>query len=409
MKVPTKPKLACVGNYAPRQCGIATFTTDLTEALAQLYPATQPFVGALSDHSSYTYPERVSFELQQENKKEYGDAAAFLNNSGADVVLVQHEYGIYGGELGHYLLALLRHLKMPAITTFHTILEHPTSSQRNVLTEIATLSSRVVTMSARGCEFLRTIYGVPKSKIDFIHHGVPDIPFDLTSDKDTLGLEGKRVLLTFGLLSKNKGIETIIRALPRIVRQHPDVLYLILGATHPHVLQHEGEAYRDSLTALADKFGVEGHVRFDNTFVSPDELISYLAAADLYVTPYLNKEQITSGTLAYALGMGKAIVSTPYWYAEELLAEGRGVLVSFNDGEAVAHELNHLLTDSAKRNALRRRAYTYGRSMTWAQSAEHYLESACKAFRESKGSSYLSSACCPTKSYPTSTSTRREE
>ena len=376
-----------MGNYAPRQCGIATFTTDLTEALAQAYPATQPFVVALNDRPGYAYPERVRFELAQRDWAGYRAAAEVLNRSDADAVIVQHEYGIYGGESGGYLLELLRHLNLPAITTFHTILEHPTASQRDVLTEVAALSARVVTMSRRGYEFLQTVYGVPESKIDLIHHGVPDVPFDLGGDKKRLGLAGKQVLLTFGLLSQNKGIEAVIRALPSVVRRHPDVLYLVLGATHPHVLRHEGEAYREGLSALAQELGVAEHVRFENAFVSVDELLGYLASADLYVTPYLNREQITSGTLAYALGMGKAVVSTPYWYAEELLAEGRGVLVPFGDSGAMAGAFNDLLSNPAKRNEVRRRAYAYGRTMTWAQGAKRYLASVRKALESGQHAS----------------------
>ena len=386
MTGPRLPRLALVGNYAPRQCGIATFTTDLTEALTRTCPATRPFAVALSDRPGYTYPERVRLELNQEDRQGYRDAAAFLNASDADAVIVQHEYGIYGGESGRYLLELLRRLKLPAVTTFHTILEHPTLSQRDVLTEVAARSQRVVTMSLKGYEFLQTVYGVPQGKIDFIHHGVPDVPFDLAGDKRRFGLAGKQVLLTFGLLSQNKGLEVAIRALPGVVREHPDVLYLVLGATHPHVLQHEGEAYRDRLKALAQELGVGEHVRFENTFVSIGELLGYLAVADLYVTPYLNREQITSGTLAYALGMGKAVVSTPYWYAEELLAERRGVLVPFGDGEAMAGAFNRLLSDPTERAALRRRAYAYGRTMTWAQGAKRYLASVRKALDSSKSS-----------------------
>ena len=379
MTVSGLARLACVGNYAPRRCGIATFTTDLTEALARVYPATQPFVVALNDKTGYAYPERVRFELAQEDEKGYRDAAEFLNASDADAVVVQHEYGIYGGESGAYLLELLRSLNLPAVTTFHTILEYPTASQQEVLAEVADLSARVVTMSRKGYDFLQTVYGVPESKIDFIHHGVPDVPFDLAGDKSHFGLEGKQVLLTFGLLSQNKGIEAVIRALPDVVQKHPDVLYLVLGATHPHVLRHEREAYRDSLGALAQALGVSEHVRFENRFVAVDELLGYLAAADLYVTPYLNREQITSGTLAYAVAMGKAVVSTPYWYAEELLAEGRGVLVPFGDSGAMAGAFDRLLSDPVKREEVRRRAYAYGRTMTWAQVAKRYLASVRRA------------------------------
>ena len=370
------PKIACIGNYTPRRCGIATFTTDLTEALASFYPYTAPFVVALNDQAGYVYPERVRFQLEQENRHAYVEAAKELNSSMAEVVLIQHEYGIYGGGAGGYLLELLRRLEPPAVTTFHTILEHPTALQHDVLSEIAQLSARVVTMSARGHEFLQTVYGVPAEKIDFIHHGVPDVAFDSSGAKAEFGLETRQVLLTFGLLSQNKGVETIIRALPDIVQDHPNVLYLILGATHPQVLRHEGERYRDSLKGLATELGVENNVRFDNMFVSHKALLRYLQAADIYVTPYLNREQITSGTLAYAVGMGKPVVSTPYWYAEELLADGRGVLVPFEDSATLHGELSDLLSNPARRDALHHKAYAFGRSMIWSESARQYMESA---------------------------------
>ncbi len=371
-------RLATLGNYAPRRCGIATFTTDLTEALAAR-SGVDVFAVAMNDGARYDYPPRVCFSLNQEDLQDYRRAADFLNSSGVDAVVLQHEYGIFGGDSGVYLLELLDRLRVPVVTTFHTILEHPSSEQFEVLGRIAAASERVVTMSAQGHDFLQTVYGVPARTIDFIHHGVPDVPFGGPRGKAEFGLAGRRVVLTFGLLSPNKGVETAIRALPEVVSAHPDVTYLVLGATHPHVLRHSGEAYRESLLELAQSLGVAEHVRFDARFVELLKLVRYIEMADLYVTPYLNREQITSGTLAYALGLGKAVVSTPYWYAEELLAEGRGVLVPFENSEALAGALTSLLGDDAALAALRRRAYAYGRTMTWAEGARHYLKSVARA------------------------------
>ncbi len=374
----SKFRLATLGNYAPRRCGIATFTTDLTSALA-LQAGVEVFAVAMNDDARYEYPERVRFSLNQEDLEDYRRAADFLNSSLLDAVLLQHEYGIFGGASGAHVLELLDRLRAPVVTTFHTILEHPSAEQLEVLTQVAAASARVVTMSAQGHEFLQTVYGVPARKIDFIHHGVPDVPFSEPRGKAAFGLAGRRVVLTFGLLSPNKGVETAICALPEVARAHPDVMYLVLGTTHPHVVKHSGEAYRESLRVLAHGLGVAENVRFDAEFVELSELVRYIDMADVYVTPYLNREQITSGTLAYALGLGKAVVSTPYWYAEELLGGGRGVIVPFKDSAALAETLTSLLGDDARRDALRRRAYAYGRTMVWSEGARHYLQSAARA------------------------------
>jgi glycosyltransferase involved in cell wall biosynthesis len=377
-------RVAFVGNYLPRQCGIATFTTDLCEAVAAAHPGTTCLALPVNDtEAGYAYPPRVRFELPEKDVASYRRAADFLNINNVDVVCMQHEYGIYGGPAGSHILALLRELRMPIVTTLHTILQDPLPEQRLVLEEVAALSDRLVTMSRRGVEFLQEIYGVPPEKIDFIHHGVPDIPFvDPNFQKDLFGVEGKMVLLSFGLLSANKGIGTVIEALPAIVERHPDVVYIIVGATHPHVLQHEGESYRLSLQRLAQKLGVAGNVIFHNSFVSLEQLVEFISAADLYITPYLNPAQITSGTLAYTVGAGKAVVSTPYWYAEELLDEGRGVLFAFNDSAALATEVLDLLDHESERHAMRKRAYLFGREMVWPVVAQRYMESFERARNE---------------------------
>ena len=368
-------RVAVVGNYTPRQCGIATFTADLSGALAAR-PETDVFVVAMNDRpEGYVYPERVRHAVAQHDLGDYGRTADFLNLSGADLVCLQHEFGIFGGPAGSYILSLLRELNMPVVTTLHTVLDRPDPAQRRVMDELCGLSSRLVVMSARGADFLRDVYGVPDAKISLVHHGIPDAPFaEAASFKAALGVTDEKMLLTFGLLSQNKGVETVIEALPEIVSRHPEVVYTVLGTTHPHVLAHEGERYRESLVKLAGALGVGEHIRFDSRFLNLDELIRYIGAADVYITPYLNREQITSGTLAYALGLGKAVVSTPYWYAEELLAEGRGVLVPFRDAGATAAAVNGLFDDDGAREALRARAYAHGRTMTWPSVARAYRE-----------------------------------
>jgi len=374
---PVSNQIAFIGNYLPRQCGIATFTTDLCEAIAAECPEAACIAVPVNDvPGGYQYPERVRFELTERDIESYRRAADYLNINNVDVVSLQFEYGIFGGQAGSHILALLRELHMPVVTTLHTILLDPEPDQRGVLEEVAALSDRLVVMSRRGAEFLREVYGVPPEKIDIIPHGIPDLPFvDPSYHKDIFGVEGKLVLLTFGLLSANKGIETVINALPGIVERYPDVVYMILGATHPHVLKREGEAYRLSLQRLACEKGVKDHVIFHNRFVSREELVEFIGAADVYITPYLGEAQIVSGTLAYTLGAGKAVVSTPYWYAGEMLADGRGVLVPFGDPGALAGEVVRLIGNESGRHAMRKRAYLFGREMTWPRVAGLYMES----------------------------------
>jgi glycosyltransferase involved in cell wall biosynthesis len=361
----------------PRQCGIATFTTDLCEAIAAEFDDTTCIALPVNDTEvGYAYPDRVRFELTEKDIASYLRAADFLHTNNVDLVCLQHEYGIYGGRAGSHILALLRELHMPIVTTLHTILRDPDPDQKRVLQEIAAMSDRLVVMSTRGVEFLQQVYGVSPKKIDLIPHGIPDVPFvDPSFHKDLFGVEGKTVLLSFGLLSANKGIENVIAALPDILVRHPNVVYIVLGATHPHVKRDEGEKYRLSLQQLAREKGVEEQVIFYNQFVSLEELIEFIGAADIYITPYLNQAQIVSGTLAYTLGAGKAVVSTPYWYAEEMLADERGALVPFHDPKALADQVVDLLDNEAKRHAMRKRAYLFGRSMVWPQVARRYMES----------------------------------
>jgi len=377
-------RIAFIGNYLPRQCGIATFTTDLCEAIAAEHGDTTCIAVPVNDiEGGYAYPPRVRFELTEKDLESYRRGADFLNINSVDLVCLQFEYGIFGGRAGSHILALLRDLRMPIVTTLHTILREPDPQQRRVLTEVAGRSDRLVVMTKRSAEFLQEIYHVAPEKIDLIPHGIPDLPFvDPSFHKDLFGVEGKIVLLSFGLLSANKGIETVISALQEIISKHPNVVYFIVGATHPHVLRHDGETYRLSLQWLAQEKGVEGQVIFYNRFVSLEELVEFIGAADIYITPYLNPAQAVSGTLAYTVGAGKAVISTPYWHAEEMLAEERGALVPFRDPTALAAQVIDLLDNEAKRHSMRKRAYLYGREMVWPQVARRYMESFQRARAE---------------------------
>ena len=375
--LPLPTRIAFVGNYLPRQCGIATFTTDLCTALAAEYGSGRLFAIPVNDPDSrYEYPEQVRLELTQEDPASYARAAEFLNFNGNDLVCVQHEYGIYGGLAGRHILTLMRKLKMPVVTTLHTVLREPDTDQRIVLEEIARLSDRLIVMSDQAAEFLREVYAVPQEKIDVIPHGVPDFQFmDPNYFKDRFGTEGKSVLLTFGLLSPNKGIENVIRALPAILANYPNVVYIVSGVTHPHIRRREGERYREELLALAAQLGVSSNLILVNRFVSAEELVEHVGAADIYITPYRQEAQIVSGTLAIALGAGKAIISTPYWHAKELLADNRGVLVPFENPEAIGEAVLRLLDNDGERHAMRKRAYLHSRETIWPKTARKYMAS----------------------------------
>jgi glycosyltransferase involved in cell wall biosynthesis len=377
----TPRRVAVVGNHLPRQCGIATFTSDLCDAIAAEYGAAGLSVVAINDRqSSYAYPERVRFEIAEGDISSYRATANALNASNIDLVCLQHEYGIFGGKAGNYILHLLRELNMPVVTTLHTVLREPDLEQRIVLREIAALSDRLIVMNAYSSRVLQDVFGVPAGKIDLIPHGIPDLPFvEPEAYKDSLSTTGKTVLLTFGLLSTNKGFENVIRALPRILSRHENVIYVIAGATHPHVKAREGDRYRYQLQALAKELGVESQVMFINRFVSPQEMASLVGSADIYITPYRFEAQAVSGTLAYALGAGKAIISTPYWHAVELLGEGRGVLVPFESPAAIAATAIELLDNDAARQEMRSRAYTHGRQMVWSRVAQSYMNSFARA------------------------------
>jgi glycosyltransferase involved in cell wall biosynthesis len=366
-------KIAFVGNHLPRKCGIATFTSDLLAAVAAAYPQSRCFSVSVNDiKGGYEYPEVVHFEIEEQDLSSYLRAADFLNISDVDIVCLQHEFGIFGGTAGGHILALLRELRMPVVITLHTLLREPKADQRRVMHELVALSTRLVVMTERGRQMLQEIYQAPPAKIDLIPHGIPDVGFvDPTHFKDQFGVEGRVVLLTFGLLSPNKGIEYVLNALPHILAEFPDVVYIVLGVTHPNELREHGEAYRLSLEILAKKNKLEKNVIFYNRFVELEHLKEFIGAADFYI----NEAQITSGALAYTFGAGKVVVSTPYWHAAELLAEDRGVLVPFGDAPAIAREVIGLLRDDTRRHAIRKNAYKLGREMVWSNVARLYMRS----------------------------------
>jgi len=370
-------RVAFIGNSLPRRCGIATFTTDLQRALAGRTPAIETSIIAMTDAGlHYDYPPAVGLEVRQEEFADYAAAADFINSGGFDVVSLQHEFGIFGGEAGGYVLTLLERLRVPVVTTLHTVLAEPNAAQRHVLEQILALSARVVVMADKGRELLVGIYGASEAQIEVIPHGIPDVAFvEPEAAKARLGFAGRTVILTFGLLSPNKGIEVMIDAMPTVLAARPDAVYVVLGATHPTLVREQGEAYRDSLVARATRLGVAEHVVFLDRFVDRPSLLDHISMCDVYVTPYLNEAQMTSGTLAYSFGLGRAVVSTPYWHALELLDKGRGCLVPFGDATAIGAGISALLNDEPRRQAMRRRAYATSRSMTWERVADRYVMS----------------------------------
>ncbi len=376
MTTPDLLKIAFVGDYLPRKCGIATFTYDLRSAIAETSGA-ECIVVPMDDISGgYTYENEVQFQVAEQELEDYRAAADFLNFSNVDVVSLQHEFGIYGGSCGSHVLALMQDLRMPVVTTLHTVLSEPSQAQRAVMTQLVRLSTRLVVMTERCRQTLINTYSVNSDQVDLIAHGIPSVPdTDQQVLKEQFNVEDKAVALTFGLLSPGKGIEHVLHAIPEIVASFPDFVYLVLGATHPSLIREQGERYRIGLERMAKELGITKHVSFYNRFVELEELTEFIGAADLYITPYLNVEQAVSGTLAYAFGCGQAVISTPYWHAEELLADGRGVLVPFADSSAIARAVIDLLSDDDRRLAMRAEAHRLGRSMTWDHVSQLYIDS----------------------------------
>jgi len=367
--------VAIVGNHPPRMCGIATFTQDIREALVEARPGLIADLYAMNEPGSlHAYPAQVVGQIAQNDLADYRAAARCINESGAQIVSVQHEYGIFGGPAGAHLLQLLDRVDVPVVVTLHTVLQHPSPEQRMVIEGLARRASKLIVMAEKGRRMLEQVHGIAPAKIAVVPHGVPDRPLaDIAAAKRRFGFDGHRIALTFGLLSPNKGIETMIRALPAIVAEHPDLLYVVLGATHPQLVARDGEAYREGLVRLARDLGVEGHVRFINEYVETERLLDYLEAVDIYVTPYLNEAQITSGTLSYAIALGKPIVSAPYWHAVEAVSPAIGSLVPFGDHDAFAREISALLADDERRQKARKASYALGRTMIWSRLAEAYL------------------------------------
>ena len=372
--------MAMLSSYVPRQCGIATFCNDLCKAIAQVLGGREATVLAMDDIADgYNYPDEVHFQIRAQEIEAYKNAAELLNINQIDVALIQHEYGIYGGTDGSHVIEFLQNLRMPVMATLHTVLTEPSPGQRNVIKQLTRNCDRLVVMSHLAEQLLQEVYNTPKEKIAYIPHGIHDVPFiDPNFYKDQFGVEGRLLMLTFGLLSPGKGIEIAIEALPRIIERFPNLTYIVLGATHPRILKREGNAYRHSLERRARELGVWENIAFHNRFVSVEELCSYLGAADIYVIPYPNKAQITSGTLSYALGAGKAVVSTPFWHAEEMLADNRGRLFPFGDSVRLADEVIELLENETERHAMRKRAYMHCRPMVWKEVAKQYVDLAAE-------------------------------
>jgi glycosyltransferase involved in cell wall biosynthesis len=374
-------KFAYIGTYPPRECGIGTFTMNLYKSMVGnkeiIKDSIEGFIVAMNDHEqTYDYPEEVKLSIRQEHQRDYLSAVKFINLSGADLCILEHEFGIFGGQDGVYILPLLHRLEIPLIVTIHTIIKAPSYNQKAILIEICRMANKIVVMSHKAIEFLTSIYNVESEKIVFVDHGVPDIQFSQIQSKKEFNLQNKKVLLTFGFISRNKGIETVIKALPKVVEKYPEVLYMVLGKTHPNVLRYSGEEYRIYLQHLVKSLNLNNHVFFLNEYVSQKELFKYLSACDIYITPYINEAQITSGTLSYAIGTGAAVVSTPYWHAAELLADGRGKLFNFNDSNGLSTILMELLDNPELLEDLRKKAFDYGRKITWPRTGEKYIAGA---------------------------------
>jgi len=373
-------KIALIGTYTPRECGIGTFAKNLVRSISMVGESPKEgeglegFVIALNDYEqTYSYPEEVKLIIHQESQVDYLEAANFVNLSGADLCILQHEFGIFGGQNGVYILPLLHRLSIPLVVTLHTVLNTPSYNEKAVLKEICKMASKIVVMSRKAITLLTTVYDVPEEKIALIEHGVPDLHFNQTQSKKDCNLENKKVLLTFGFIGRNKGIETVIKALPKVIDKFPDVLYMVLGKTHPNVLRHSGEEYRNYLHRLVQSLNLDDHVLFLNEFIDQKELFKYLSACDIYITPYLNEAQITSGTLSYAMGVGCAVISTPYWHAAELLDEGRGRLFNFNNSEELATTLIELLSQPDVLKDLQKKSSEFGKKITWPKIGMKYV------------------------------------
>ncbi|MFD1770629.1 glycosyltransferase family 4 protein [Sphingobacterium suaedae] len=370
-------KIAYISTYTPRPCGIATFTNELVRAInrnERQMSVEQHIFAVTNGADAYVYPNEVVREIEKEQLTDYIDAANVINNGGYDICVLEHEYGIYGGNSGGYVLSILKRLRMPVVVNLHTILENPSVDEKAILLEIAQQADKLVVMTSYATDLLTRVYHISRSKIIVIPHGVPAFPLRRAEAKEVLGLTNRRVMLTFGLMGRNKGIDVVIKALPTLVKKFPDLIYLVVGKTHPEVLRHAGEEYRHYLEGLVHELDLSHHVVFHNSFVGQDQLATYLSACDIYLTPYLNEAQVTSGTLSYALGAGACVVSTPYWHAAEVLADGRGILFPFKDHQALETELHHLLVDDSRLDAIRNRVRHLQGELSWGSAALRYLD-----------------------------------
>lgn len=367
---------AYLSTYPPSECGIATFCKDVATSVAKYTPFSKPAVIAVKrEHEIEPYERVVRFQILKEDRQSYVDAAKYVNDSSIDIVSVQHEYGIFGGPDGEYLLDFLEVLDKPAVATLHTVLHSPSPNQKRITQEMGKLCDVMTVMVKTGRHILLESYDVDPAKITIIPHGVPNVHrVSATKVKRALGLADKQILSTFGLINRGKGIENVIKAMPRILEKYPNTIYLVLGETHPGVRKHEGESYRNMLTEIISELGLEQNVRFNNRFLALNELVRYLCATDVYVTPYLSKDQISSGTLAYALGCGKATLSTPYLYAEEVLADGRGILIDFGSPDSIADNVIRVLGDKELKESMESAAYRYARRAAWFNVAVNYLD-----------------------------------
>lgn len=382
-------KLAFIGTYPPRECGIGSFTMNLAKAMFPDFQIetqnNELIIIAINDHLiKYPYPNEVKLIIEQEQQTDYLEAANFINISGADLCILQHEFGIFGGFGGVYILPLLHNLRIPVVVTLHTILETPSYNEKAILKEVCKMADSIVVMTKKAILFLTTIYDVPKHKIVLIEHGVPDIQFDKIKAKKVYKLKNQKILLTFGFLGRNKGIETVLKAMPKIIEQHPEVLYIIIGKTHPNVLRHSGEEYRNHLKLLVNKLHLDKHVTFLNEYVDERELFRYLSACDIYITPYVNEAQITSGTLTYALGAGCVIVSTPFWHATELLNDNRGILFDFNDSSQLSEVINDLIDSPENCKTIQENAMVYGKNLIWPKIGLQYMALSNKVLDQPK-------------------------
>ncbi len=371
-----KPRVTYMASYPPRECGIATFTKDLVEAIDSTYSGHPGKIVALNEsQGTYRYGQEVRCAVTVDDLDSYREAAEYVNRSKTDLLCIQHEYGLFGGDYGENLFAFLNALKKPLVVTLHTVLPQPNHRLRRVTQSLVARADATVVLARKALEILAEDYGIRGANVRYIPHGVPNVrKLPASNFKSVLGLDGRLTVSTFGLINPGKGIEYAIRALPRVVEKYPNVLYLVLGETHPGVRRHEGENYRNFLHNMVAELGLQKHVKFNNHYLSYNEIVSYLMATNIYLVPYLNPNQIASGTLAYAVGAGRAVVSTPFIYAQELLADGRGILVPFRDSERIASALEELIGEPARRAEMASAAYAYGRSMTWHKVAHQYME-----------------------------------